>query len=134
MDLHDHRAAVAPFVFAFQRNQRLLVGDALQQTGAGFLPILRRHEVPNGTANQLLFGKSKKFTLGLIHAQQHSVAIHLVAGYRRIVKPALKMALAIAEFLRQDLVIQQLQRFRRFQRRDAGADRASLHVQNATLL
>src|ERR1700722_5879558 len=60
--------------------------------------------------------------------------IHFVAGHRCVLKPALKMALAIAKLLFQALAVEQLQGFRRIQRRRAGADRASLHVQNATLL
>ena len=138
MDLHDHRTAVAALVFAFQRNQRLLIGDALQQAGSGFLAILGRHEIPDGTANHLFGGESEELALGLIDAEHHSVAIHFVAGDGGVLEPALKMALAIAELLLQALrrgsEISSFSDSGASSGAAAGADMASLHAQNATLL
>jgi hypothetical protein len=50
------------------------------------------------------------------HAEQHSVAIHFVAGHWRVMKPALEMALVIAKLLLQAVAIKQFQRSRRVER------------------
>jgi hypothetical protein len=79
MDLYDHRAAVAAFVFAFQRDQRLLAGNALQPAGA-VSRGLRPPEIPDGVPDYFPLGESEQFTLGLIDALDDSVAIHFMAG------------------------------------------------------
>ena len=108
MNLHDYRTAIAPFVFALQRNQGLIVGDTLQQTGAGLFAVFGGHKIPNGVSNHLFSRESKQVALGLIDAENHSIAIHFVTGDGRVLKPAFEMPLAVVDSLLQALTIEQL--------------------------